>query len=74
MAYVLVFAITFALLLAGAALHRYGNIPRQNPLVTFSVLISWCFSFMIVFTLPLDITNVNIKQTKEKSIIDYFQF
>lgn len=74
MAYVLLFAVIFALLLAGASLYRYGNIPRQHLLVTFSVLIAWCFSFMIVFTLPLDITNVSSNQLVPPTICCYWLF
>lgn len=76
MAYVLLFAVILALFLAGLAIYRYGNIQRQHPLVTFSVLIAWCFSFMIVFTLPLDITNVSFPFPQIKNppttTIDYF--
>jgi 4-amino-4-deoxy-L-arabinose transferase-like glycosyltransferase len=57
--YLLVFSICFALILSAGFLHRYGNIPRQHPLVTISVLIAWSFSFLIVFTIPLDITAVS---------------
>lgn len=60
MAYLLVFGIIVAFTLATASLYRYGNVQRQHILVTLSVLIAWSFSFMIVFTIPLDVTNVNI--------------
>lgn len=58
MAYLLVFAIFVALFWAAISLYRYGNIQRQHPIVTLSVLTAWCFSFLIVFTIPLDITSV----------------
>lgn len=59
MAYLLPFAICLALCLAGFSLYRYGNIPRQHIIVTLSVLTAWCFSFLIVFTIPLDVTSVS---------------
>lgn len=60
MAYLLVLAICVSLILAGVSLYRYGNIQRQHPVVTLSVLTAWCFSFMIVFTIPLDVTSVSL--------------
>lgn len=62
MAYLLVFGIIVAFTLATASLYRYGNVQRQHPLVTLSVLIAWCFSFLIVFTIPLDVTSVSVQQ------------
>lgn len=59
MAYLLVLAICVSLILAGVSLYRYGNIQHQHPVVTLSVLTAWCFSFMIVFTIPLDVTSVS---------------
>lgn len=62
MAYLLVFAIALALFLAALSLYRYGNIQRQHPIVTLSVLTAWCFSFLIVFTIPLDVTSTVYRQ------------
>uniref|UniRef100_A0A1I8N4D3 LMBR1-like membrane protein n=1 Tax=Musca domestica TaxID=7370 RepID=A0A1I8N4D3_MUSDO len=62
MAYLLPFAICLALCLAGFSLYRYGNIPRQHIIVTLSVLTAWCFSFLIVFTIPLDVTSTLYRQ------------
>lgn len=59
MTYLLALVISLAICLAGSSLYRYGDIPRQHVLVTFSVLTAWCFSFLIVFTIPLDITSVS---------------
>lgn len=59
MAYLLVFGIIVAFTLATASVYRYGNVQRQHILVTLSVLIAWSFSFLIVFTIPLDVTSVN---------------
>lgn len=61
MAYLLVFGIIAALTLATASLYRYGNVQRQHPIVTLSVLTAWCFSFLIVFTIPLDVTSVSVE-------------
>ncbi|XP_058467220.1 LMBR1 domain-containing protein 2 homolog [Malaya genurostris] len=62
MAYLLAFSICLALLLASISLYRYGCIQRQHPLVTFSVLTAWSFSFLIVFTIPLDVTSTVYRQ------------
>ncbi|KAH8332367.1 hypothetical protein KR074_001946 [Drosophila pseudoananassae] len=62
MANLLTFGIVAALFLAGISLYRYGNIPRQHILVTLSVLTAWCFSFLIVFAIPLDVTSTLYRQ------------
>ncbi|XP_034484820.1 LMBR1 domain-containing protein 2 homolog [Drosophila innubila] len=66
MAYLLTFGIIAALFLASILLYRYGNIPRQHILVTLSVLTAWCFSFLIVFTIPLDVTSTLYRQCLEE--------
>jgi len=38
-------------------LHQYGNLKKQHILVTLAVFTSWLFSFLIVFILPLDVSN-----------------
>ena len=38
-------------------LHYFGNIRRTHFLVTLAVFVSWFFSFLIVFILPMDVTN-----------------
>ncbi|KAG5670335.1 hypothetical protein PVAND_000609 [Polypedilum vanderplanki] len=60
--YLLAFAICFAFILSIGFLYRYGNIPRQHPMVSVSVVIAWSFSFLIVFTIPLDITATVYRQ------------
>ena len=45
--------------LAAFLLHRYGNWKAQHVLVTLATFISWYFSFMIIFTLPIDVSNVS---------------
>jgi hypothetical protein len=62
MAYLLVISIFSALTLASVALYRYGNIPRQNPIVSIAVVTTWTISGLIVFTIPLDITSVSINE------------
>lgn len=66
MVYLLVFSICFAVILASAALHRYGKIQTQHLIVSLSVLIAWSFSFMIVFTIPLDVTSTVYRQCKQE--------
>ncbi len=41
-------------------LHQYGNWRKQHWMVTLAVFISWYFSFLIVFILPLDVSSVSI--------------
>lgn len=65
MVYLLIFAICFSVILASVALHRYGKIQTQHMIVSFSVLIAWSFSFMIVFTIPLDVTSTVYRQCKQ---------
>lgn len=60
MAYLLGFAIGLALVLSSMSIWKYGNVPRQHPLVTLSVFTAWSFSFLIVFSIPLDITSVSV--------------
>lgn len=55
-------AVILALATSGVALYRYGDIQRQNPIVTISVWIAWCFSLLIVFTIPLDVTATVYRQ------------
>lgn len=68
MAYLLGLAIFVALFLAAFYLFRYGNIQRQHPIVTFSVLTAWCFSFLIVFTIPLDVTSTVYRQCIQEPV------
>lgn len=41
-------------------LHQYGNWRKQHFLVTIAVFISWYFSFLVVFILPLDVSSVSV--------------
>ena len=47
--------------LAAFLLHRYGNWRKQHVLVTLATFISWYFSFMIIFVLPLDVSSVSLE-------------
>lgn len=60
MAYLLGLSVFFALLLASISLYKYGKIQTQHLLVTLTVLTAWSFSFLIVFTIPLDVTSVSV--------------
>jgi hypothetical protein len=66
MVYLLVLATCLALLIASVSLYRYGCIQRHHPLVSLSVLTAWTFSFLIVFTIPLDVTSVSFNSFPEK--------
>lgn len=52
--------VIFALVLSIVLLNRYGNLKTQNVVVTFSVLIAWYFSLLIIFVLPIDISLVSL--------------
>ncbi|XP_030376441.1 LMBR1 domain-containing protein 2 homolog [Scaptodrosophila lebanonensis] len=69
MAYLLTFGIIASLFLASISLYRYGNIQRQHILVTISVLTAWCFSFLIVFTIPLDVTSTLYRQCLAEHLV-----
>lgn len=62
----LVVEVMVTFMLAAGVLFRYGNWYRHHLLVTVAVLIAWYFSMLIVFILPLDVSNV--------SVIYYFSF
>lgn len=55
----LIVDIIVAFILAAGLLYRYGNWQRHHFLVTLAVLISWYFSLLIVFVLPLDVSSVS---------------
>ncbi|XP_052775817.1 G-protein coupled receptor-associated protein LMBRD2-like isoform X2 [Mya arenaria] len=52
--------------LAAFLLHRYGDLRKQHVLVTLFTFIAWYFSFMIIFILPLDVSNTFYKQCVEE--------
>lgn len=56
----------FVFLLTLCLLHQYGNWRKQHWLVTTAVFISWYFSFLIVFILPLDVSGVSLSIFPEK--------
>jgi hypothetical protein len=45
--------------LSALLLHRYGNWRKQHVLVTLATFIAWYFSFLIIFVLPIDVSNVS---------------
>jgi len=54
---VFVFDVCIAFVLAAVLLWRYANWMRQPILVTLAVLTAWYFSFLIIFIIPLDVSN-----------------
>ncbi|CAG2165913.1 unnamed protein product [Oppiella nova] len=52
--------ITFVL--SSYLLNRFGNWVDQNIITTVSVFISWFFSFIVIFILPLDISTTTYLQ------------
>ncbi|XP_071811243.1 G-protein coupled receptor-associated protein LMBRD2-like isoform X2 [Apostichopus japonicus] len=54
--------------LSAYLLHKYGDWRKQHPLVTIIVFISWYFSFIIIFVLPLDVTTTFYKQCVHDSV------
>jgi len=50
--------VIFAFILTTVLLNRYGNWKTQNIVVTTAVHISWFFSLLIIFVLPIDISLV----------------
>ncbi|XP_071488144.1 G-protein coupled receptor-associated protein LMBRD2-like [Diadema antillarum] len=53
----LVTEILCVFVLAAYLLHKYGDWRKQHPVVTLTTFISWYFSLIIVFILPLDVTT-----------------
>lgn len=47
----------FSLLIAVYLLWNYGDIRRQNPLVSVATLLVWFLSFFIIFVLPVDVSS-----------------
>eukprot|EP00092_Neocalanus_flemingeri_P024015 GFUD01026049.1.p1 GENE.GFUD01026049.1~~GFUD01026049.1.p1 ORF type:complete len:729 (+),score=180.52 GFUD01026049.1:1867-4053(+) len=54
---VFLFDLCIAFVLAAVLLWRYSNWMRQPILVTLAVLTAWYFSFLIIFIIPLDVSN-----------------
>lgn len=55
----LVVEVLLTFVVASVVLYRYGNWYRHHLVVTVSVLVAWYFSMLIVFILPLDVSNVS---------------
>ena len=54
---VLLLEALLSLLLAVYLLWKYGDIRRQNPLVSVATLLVWFLSFFIIFVLPVDVSS-----------------
>ncbi|XP_028851846.1 G-protein coupled receptor-associated protein LMBRD2a isoform X2 [Denticeps clupeoides] len=66
----LVVEVLVAFFLALFLLHRYGDFRKQQRMVLFATLLAWFLCFLIVFTLPLDVSTsvynqCNINSEKE---------
>ncbi|XP_071548396.1 LMBR1 domain-containing protein 2 homolog [Panulirus ornatus] len=53
----LVVEVLLTFMVAALVLSQYGNWYRHHLVVTVSVLVAWYFSMLIVFILPLDVSN-----------------
>jgi hypothetical protein len=53
-----IFDIILSCLITLIFLYRCGNFRRQHPITTFTVFVSWFFSIIFVFVLPLDVSLV----------------
>ena len=57
-----------SLLLAVYLLWNYGDVRRQNPLVSVATLLVWFLSFFIIFVLPVDVSSAFYHLCLEKNI------
>ncbi|XP_033117086.1 G-protein coupled receptor-associated protein LMBRD2B-like [Anneissia japonica] len=60
----LVVEIICIFILSAYLLHKYGNWRKQHPLVTIITFISWYFSLIIIFLIPLDVSATFYQQCK----------
>lgn len=49
-------------LLSTTLLHRYSDMVNHNIIIVVGVFISWFFSFMVIFLLPVDLTSTAYRQ------------
>ncbi|XP_070564201.1 G-protein coupled receptor-associated protein LMBRD2-like [Ptychodera flava] len=49
-------------ILSAYLLHRYSNWRKQHIVVTLATFVSWYFSFIIIFILPLDVSSTIYQQ------------
>lgn len=54
---ILLLEAALSLMLAIYLLWKYGDIRRQNPLVSITTLLVWFLSFFIIFVLPVDVSS-----------------
>lgn len=68
---ILIFDIFAAFVLAAVILYRYGDWYRHHIIVTLAVLVAWCFSFLIIFVLPLDVSSVSSYLNFCKNLVEF---
>jgi len=64
--------IVFASIITLIFLYRCGNFRRQHPITTIAVFISWLFSALFIFVLPLDISHTTYLDCVRVSIRQIF--
>lgn len=67
-AFSLLLEIVVVFLFSATLLHRYGDWKKQNAMIILVVLISWYFSLLTVFVLPLDISSTVFRQCLELGV------
>lgn len=50
-------------------LNYYGTLRKKHFLVSFAVFISWFFSFLIIFILPMDVTNTCYQDCLKRFVV-----
>lgn len=64
----LVLELITCFVVALALLHHYGDLKRQNVASTIATFVAWYFSFLIVFSLPIDIASTFYRQCLNQSL------
>ncbi|CAF0735064.1 unnamed protein product [Adineta steineri] len=64
----LIFDVIFSCLITLTFLYRCGNYRRQHPITTGAVFISWSFSVLFIFLLPLDISLAAYRECQSQNI------
>ncbi|XP_022520563.2 G-protein coupled receptor-associated protein LMBRD2a [Astyanax mexicanus] len=60
--WVLVVDVCVCATLAFLLLRRYGDLAKQQRMVLLATLLAWCLCFIIVFTIPLDVSTTIYNQ------------
>lgn len=63
--WVLVLDVCVCVVLAFLLLRRYGDLAKQQRMVLLATLLAWCLCFIIVFTIPLDVSTVSVCSSSE---------